>query len=56
MNRRQAKTEEEIVAEPQNENVGKKLTDEDDAPEVIAHDAEEDPWCAVYSCGSLAPD
>jgi hypothetical protein len=43
------------MSEPKNSGEQDKPLEDDESPEVIAHDAEEDPWCGVYSCGSLAP-
>ena len=34
--------------EPEEETPG-----EIEAPEVIAHKAEDDPWCAIYTCATL---
>jgi hypothetical protein len=34
----------------------RKAPDDDEAPEVIAHEGEEEPWCVSYACGALAPD
>jgi hypothetical protein len=44
------------MPEPQDQPLNDTTTNEDEAPEVIAHQSEEDPWCAIYSCGALKPD
>jgi hypothetical protein len=41
---------------PSDETLENKAAEEIEPPEVVAHQAEEEPWCAIYSCGSLAPN
>jgi hypothetical protein len=44
------------MSEQERKGLDRKTQDDDEAPEVVAHEADEEPWCVAYTCGSLAPD
>jgi hypothetical protein len=44
------------MSEKEDKGLYRKARDDDEAPEVIAHQVEEEPWCQGYSCSSLEPD
>ena len=32
------------------------VPEETEAPEVVAHEGEEEPWCVIHSCGTNAAE
>lgn len=30
--------------------------DDDEAPEVVAHEGDEEPWCIIYTCSTHADE